>query len=84
MRLRPCGGRLSRRPEPALTTSFLMPTMSSRFHPGTGTPRKSAAKTPGGLIFLNPLLGMALGATAGAVSGALRDVDQRQIHEGTR
>jgi uncharacterized membrane protein len=27
-----------------------------------------------GLIFLNPLLGMAVGATAGAVSGALRDV----------
>jgi len=27
-----------------------------------------------GLIFLNPLLGMAMGATAGAVSGALRDV----------
>ena len=27
-----------------------------------------------GLIFLNPLLGMAVGATAGAVSGALTDV----------
>jgi uncharacterized membrane protein len=27
-----------------------------------------------GLIFLNPLLGMAVGATAGAVSGALSDV----------
>jgi len=27
-----------------------------------------------GLIFLNPLLGMAMGAAAGAVSGALRDV----------
>ena len=27
-----------------------------------------------GLIFLNPLLGMAAGAAAGAVSGALRDV----------
>lgn len=27
-----------------------------------------------GLIFLNPLLGMAMGATAGAVSGALTDV----------
>ena len=27
-----------------------------------------------GLIFLNPLLGMAVGATAGAVSGGLRDV----------
>jgi len=27
-----------------------------------------------GLIFLNPLLGMAVGATAGAVSGALADV----------
>jgi len=27
-----------------------------------------------GLIFLNPLLGMAVGAAAGAVSGALRDV----------
>ena len=27
-----------------------------------------------GLIFLNPLLGMAMGASAGAVSGALRDV----------
>src|SRR5215470_6873783 len=27
-----------------------------------------------GLIFLNPLLGMAVGASAGAVSGALRDV----------
>ena len=27
-----------------------------------------------GLIFLNPLLGMAVGATAGAVSGALRDI----------
>jgi uncharacterized membrane protein len=27
-----------------------------------------------GLIFLNPLLGVAMGATAGAVSGALRDV----------
>jgi uncharacterized membrane protein len=27
-----------------------------------------------GLIFLNPLLGLAVGATAGAVSGALRDV----------
>jgi uncharacterized membrane protein len=27
-----------------------------------------------GLIFLNPILGMAMGATAGAVSGALRDV----------
>jgi uncharacterized membrane protein len=27
-----------------------------------------------GLIFLNPLLGMAMGATAGAVSGALSDV----------
>jgi uncharacterized membrane protein len=27
-----------------------------------------------GMIFLNPLLGMAMGATAGAVSGALRDV----------
>ena len=27
-----------------------------------------------GLIFLNPLFGMALGAAAGAVSGALRDV----------
>ena len=27
-----------------------------------------------GLIFLNPLLGMAMGATAGAVSGALQDV----------
>ena len=27
-----------------------------------------------GLIFLNPLLGMAIGATAGAVSGALTDV----------
>jgi uncharacterized membrane protein len=27
-----------------------------------------------GLLFLNPLLGMAMGATAGAVSGALTDV----------
>jgi uncharacterized membrane protein len=27
-----------------------------------------------GMIFLNPLLGMAVGATAGAVSGALTDV----------
>jgi uncharacterized membrane protein len=27
-----------------------------------------------GLIFLNPLLGVAMGATAGAVSGALKDV----------
>jgi len=27
-----------------------------------------------GLIFLNPLIGMAMGATAGAVSGALTDV----------
>ena len=27
-----------------------------------------------GLIFLNPLLGMAMGAAAGAVTGALRDV----------
>jgi uncharacterized membrane protein len=27
-----------------------------------------------GLIFLNPLLGMAVGATAGAISGALSDV----------
>src|SRR5499426_3456081 len=27
-----------------------------------------------GLIFLNPLLGMAVGAAAGAVTGALRDV----------
>jgi uncharacterized membrane protein len=27
-----------------------------------------------GMIFLNPLLGMAMGATAGAISGALRDV----------
>ena len=27
-----------------------------------------------GLIFLNPLLGLALGATAGAVGGALTDV----------
>jgi len=27
-----------------------------------------------GLIFLNPLLGMAAGATAGAISGALTDV----------
>ena len=27
-----------------------------------------------GLIFLNPLLGMAMGATAGAVSGALTDI----------
>jgi uncharacterized membrane protein len=27
-----------------------------------------------GLIFLNPLLGMAVGASAGAVSGALRDL----------
>ena len=27
-----------------------------------------------GLIFLNPLFGFALGATAGAISGALRDV----------
>jgi uncharacterized membrane protein len=27
-----------------------------------------------GLIFLNPLLGLAVGATAGAVSGALTDV----------
>src|SRR5262249_7345880 len=27
-----------------------------------------------GLIFLNPLFGMAIGAAAGAVSGALRDV----------
>lgn len=27
-----------------------------------------------GLIFLNPLLGMAVGATAGAVSGALTDI----------
>src|SRR5262249_20442174 len=27
-----------------------------------------------GLIFLNPLLGVAIGATAGAVSGALTDV----------
>ena len=27
-----------------------------------------------GLIFLNPLLGLAVGATAGAVSGALSDV----------
>jgi len=27
-----------------------------------------------GLIFLNPLLGMAMGAAAGAISGALRDV----------
>src|SRR5260370_31899148 len=27
-----------------------------------------------GLIFLNPLLGFAIGATAGAVSGALTDV----------
>ena len=27
-----------------------------------------------GLIFLNPLLGMAVGATAGAVSGGLADV----------
>jgi uncharacterized membrane protein len=27
-----------------------------------------------GLIFLNPLLGFAMGATAGAVSGALTDV----------
>src|SRR6201993_4680689 len=27
-----------------------------------------------GLIFLNPLLGLAMGATAGAVSGALTDV----------
>jgi uncharacterized membrane protein len=27
-----------------------------------------------GLIFMNPLLGMAVGATAGAASGALRDV----------
>jgi uncharacterized membrane protein len=27
-----------------------------------------------GLIFLNPLLGLAMGATAGAVSGALQDV----------
>src|SRR5262245_65039446 len=36
-----------------------------------------------GLIFLNPLLGMALGATAGAVSGALRDVgiDDRFMKE---
>ena len=36
-----------------------------------------------GLIFLNPLLGMAVGATAGAVSGALRDVgiDDRFMKE---
>ena len=36
-----------------------------------------------GLIFLNPLLGMAMGATAGAVSGALRDVgiDDRFMKE---
>ena len=27
-----------------------------------------------GMLFLNPLLGMAVGATAGAVSGALTDV----------
>ena len=27
-----------------------------------------------GMLFLNPLLGMAMGATAGAVSGALTDV----------
>jgi uncharacterized membrane protein len=27
-----------------------------------------------GMIFLNPLLGMAMGVTAGAISGALRDV----------
>src|SRR5262245_38106690 len=27
-----------------------------------------------GLIFLNPLFGMAIGAAAGAISGALRDV----------
>jgi uncharacterized membrane protein len=27
-----------------------------------------------GLIFLNPLLGVAIGATAGAISGALTDV----------
>src|SRR5499433_3088585 len=27
-----------------------------------------------GMIFLNPLLGMAMGATAGAITGALRDV----------
>jgi uncharacterized membrane protein len=27
-----------------------------------------------GMIFLNPLLGMAMGAAAGAVSGALRDI----------
>jgi uncharacterized membrane protein len=27
-----------------------------------------------GLIFLNPLFGFAIGATAGAVSGALRDI----------
>jgi uncharacterized membrane protein len=36
-----------------------------------------------GLIFLNPLLGMAVGATAGAVSGALTDVgiDDRFMKE---
>jgi uncharacterized membrane protein len=42
-----------------------------------------------GLIFLNPLLGMAVGATAGAVSGALNDVGiddkfMRELADGMR
>ena len=37
-----------------------------------------------GLMFLNPLLGLAVGASAGAVSGALsRSGDQRSVHEGS-
>jgi uncharacterized membrane protein len=32
-----------------------------------------------GLIFLNPLLGLAMGATAGAVSGALTDVGINEL-----